>query len=100
MCGHVADWLRAEDRMQPNRTRGGCTGNSKSRQKEARTGRYIEKQSSNFAKYLIRGQALKSEVWWTRLSIMATDRTTEHSNQVLCPSEGVDETKPDKGEMT
>jgi hypothetical protein len=36
--------------------------NSKSRQKEARTGRYIEKQASNFAKYLIMGQALKSGV--------------------------------------
>ena len=47
-----------------------CTGiglkrlshNSKSRQKESRTGRYIEKQASNFAKYLIIGRTLKSGV--------------------------------------
>nr|QNO47994.1 hypothetical protein KNONPEEI_00033 [Methanosarcinales archaeon ANME-2c ERB4]QNO48177.1 hypothetical protein GOJLPIDM_00034 [Methanosarcinales archaeon ANME-2c ERB4] len=37
--------------------------NSKSQQKEARTGRYIEKQASNFVKYLIMGQALKCGVW-------------------------------------
>ena len=36
--------------------------NSKSRQKEARTGRYIEKQASDFAKYLIVGQTLKCRV--------------------------------------
>ena len=48
-----------------------CTGsvlkrrphNSKSQQKEARTGRYIEKQASNFAKYLIMEQTLKCGVW-------------------------------------
>ena len=37
--------------------------NSESQQKEARTGRYIEKQASYFAKYLIMGQPLKCEVW-------------------------------------
>ena len=32
---------------------------SKSQQKEARTGRYIEKQASDFAKYIIMRQTLK-----------------------------------------
>ena len=36
--------------------------NSKSQQKEARTGRYIKKQASNFIKYPIIGQPLKSGV--------------------------------------
>ena len=35
--------------------------NSKSQQKEVRTGRYIEKQASDFAKYLIMRQTLYSE---------------------------------------
>ena len=34
--------------------------NSKSQQKEVRTGGYIEKQASDFAKYLIMGQTLNS----------------------------------------
>ena len=48
--------------------------NSKSQQKEARTGRYIEKQASNFAKYLIMGQPLKCEVgdWGFRAMMEGT----------------------------
>ena len=57
---------------QPNRIRGArCTSlvfkrpshNSKSQQKEARMGRYIEKPAFDFAKYLIMGQPLKWGVW-------------------------------------
>ena len=36
--------------------------NSKSQQKEARIGRYIEKQASDLAKYLSMGQPLHCEV--------------------------------------
>jgi len=41
--------------------------NSKSQQKEARTGRYIEKQASDFAKYLIIRQTLHCGVARLRL---------------------------------
>ena len=37
--------------------------NSKSQQKEARMGRYIEKPAFDFAKYLLMGQPPKYVVW-------------------------------------
>lgn len=52
---HATPSFRGRPRIQRR------SHNSKSQQKEVHTGRYIEKQASNFAKYLIMRQTLHSE---------------------------------------
>jgi hypothetical protein len=66
----LAEYMRDMGVARPN-AKTLCTGsvlkrlshNSKFQQKESRTGRYTKKQASDFAKYLIMGQPLKSGVW-------------------------------------
>jgi hypothetical protein len=70
IVGMVTDELNLERNGKVGGRKSLCTGiglkrrshNSKSQQKEARTGRYIKKQASDFAKYPIMGLPLKSGV--------------------------------------